>query len=88
MRHFIHAALLGGPLIFVGCGVLAFAGSFRVGGVAGDGGWKTGVRVFAGGCFALAFVLARQAVKRRKQVARAIAIGEVSFLLTSLSPPS
>ncbi|ORY57398.1 plasma-membrane choline transporter-domain-containing protein [Leucosporidium creatinivorum] len=87
MRHFIHAALLGGPLVFVGCGVVAFAGSFAGSGVAGDGGWKTGVRVFAAGCFLLAYVLARQAVKRRKQVARAIAIGELATQTILEHPP-
>lgn len=79
MRHFVHAALLGGPLVFVGCGVVAFAGSFGSSGVAGDSGWKAGVRWFAVGCFALAFALGRSAISRRKQVARAIAIGEVSL---------
>lgn len=78
MRHFIHAALLGGPLLFIGCGVVAFAGSFGGSGVAGDSGWKAGMRWFAVGCFALAYVLGRAAISRRKQVARAIAIGEVS----------
>lgn len=79
MRHFINAVLVGGPLVFVVCGVVAFAGSLGGSGAAGDSGWKSGMRWFAFACFVISFVLARAAISRRKQVARACAIGEVSM---------
>lgn len=82
IRHVIHAALVGGPLIFAVCGVVALAGSFSSTGFAQSasdaGGWRLGVRLFALVCFGVAWMLARVALRRRKQVARAVAIGEVS----------
>ena len=74
MRHVVWAALVGGPAAFAACGVIAFAGSFA----GQSGGWKAGVRWFAVLCVVLSFVVGRAAVRRRKQVARAIAVGEVS----------
>lgn len=82
IRHVIRAALVGGPLIFATCGVVALAGSFTTTGFSQDGGWRTGVRIFALACFVMVYLLARAAISRRKQVARAIAIGEVNRIQT------
>jgi len=70
-------AVFGGPVVFVAAGIVAFAGSFATRGVASDGGWTTGVRWFAVACFVLAFVLGRTALSRRKELNRAISVGEV-----------
>ncbi|SCZ96051.1 BZ3500_MvSof-1268-A1-R1_Chr8-1g09971 [Microbotryum saponariae] len=87
MRHFINAALIAGPLLFIGAGVLSFGGSFGGIGAAGDKGWKTGMRWFAVACFVWAYVLGRAAVSRRKQVARAIALGELATQIILEHPP-
>ncbi len=84
MRHVVWAALVGGPAAFASCGVIAFTGSFA----GQNGGWKAGVRWFAVACAVLSFVVGRAAVRRRKQVARAIAVGEVSRLLSQKHSPS
>ena len=80
-------AVFGGPVVFVAAGIVAFAGSFATRGVASDGGWTTGVRWFAVACFVLAFVLGRTALSRRKELNRAISVGEVRPTFTpSLFP--
>ncbi|BGP44098.1 hypothetical protein JCM10450v2_008315 [Rhodotorula kratochvilovae] len=80
-------AVFGGPLLFVATGFIAFAGSFSVAGVASDRGWKIGVRWFALGCFLLAFVLGRTALSRRKELNRAISVGELACQTVLSHPP-
>ncbi|GAA6053988.1 hypothetical protein JCM3770_002406 [Rhodotorula araucariae] len=80
-------AVFGGPLLFVATGILAFAGSFSAEGVASDRGWKIGVRWFAVGCFLLAFVLGRTALSRRKELNRAISVGELACQTVLSHPP-
>ncbi|SCV67256.1 BQ2448_5902 [Microbotryum intermedium] len=87
MRHFINAALIAGPLLFIGAGVLSFGSSFGGTGAAGDRGWKAGMRWFALVCFVWAYVLGRAAISRRKQVARAIALGELATQIILEHPP-
>lgn len=77
-------SVFGGPLLFAGTGVVAFAGSFSSGGVAQDGGWKAGVRWLAVLCFVAAFILGRTALSKRKQLQRAISVGEVRRRLSPL----
>lgn len=73
-------SIFGGPLLFCATGIVAFAGSFSRSGVASDAGWTTGVRWFAVLCFVLAFFLGRTALSRRKELNRAISVGEVRAL--------
>lgn len=75
----LRFAIYGGPaLLFVVTGIVAFAGSYGLGGgVASDRGWKVGVRWLAGGCFVMGFGLFRSAVARRKELNRAISVGQV-----------
>ncbi|GAA5919214.1 hypothetical protein JCM6882_002779 [Rhodosporidiobolus microsporus] len=80
-------SIFGGPLLFVGVGVVAFAGSFAMQGVASDGGWKSGLRCFATVCFAAAFVLGRTAMSRRKELNRAISVGELACQTIISNPP-
>ncbi|KPV72790.1 uncharacterized protein RHOBADRAFT_55473 [Rhodotorula graminis WP1] len=80
-------AVFGGPVLFVATGIVAFAGSFATRGVASDGGWTTGVRWFAVACFVLAFVLGRTALSRRKELNRAISVGELACDTVLNHPP-
>ncbi|BGP20959.1 hypothetical protein JCM10213_007124 [Rhodosporidiobolus nylandii] len=80
-------SVFGGPLLFAGTGVVAFAGSFSRAGVASDAGWKTGVRWFAVLCFVVAFVLGRTALLKRKQLNRAIMVGELACQTILSHPP-
>ncbi|GAA5849278.1 hypothetical protein JCM9279_006434 [Rhodotorula babjevae] len=80
-------AVFGGPVLFVATGIVAFAGSFATQGVASDGGWTTGVRWFAVACFVLAFVLGRTALSRRKELNRAISVGELACDTVLSHPP-
>jgi hypothetical protein len=75
----LRFAIYGGPaLLFVVTGIVAFAGSYGLGGgVASDRGWKVGVRWLAAGCFVMGFGLFRSAVARRKELNRAISVGQV-----------
>ncbi|GAA5831608.1 hypothetical protein JCM11251_000767 [Rhodosporidiobolus azoricus] len=76
-----------GPFLFVATGVIAFAGSFSMQGVASDAGWKTGVRWFSVVCFVAAGVLGRAAVGRRKGLNRAVAVGELACETILTHPP-
>ncbi|GAA5913709.1 hypothetical protein JCM8208_003862 [Rhodotorula glutinis] len=80
-------AVFGGPVLFVATGIVAFAGSFATRGVASDRGWTTGVRWFAVACFVLAFVLGRTALSRRKELNRAISVGELACETVLSHPP-
>ncbi|GAA6003949.1 choline transporter-like family protein [Rhodotorula paludigena] len=80
-------SIFGGPLLFCATGIVAFAGSFSRSGVASDAGWTTGVRWFAVLCFVLAFFLGRTALSRRKELNRAISVGELACQ-TVLSHPA
>ena len=81
----LRFAIYGGPaLLFVVTGIVAFAGSYGLGGgVASDRGWKVGVRWLAAGCFVMGFGLFRSAVARRKELNRAISVGQVRLSLCS-----
>lgn len=77
MKHLVAVALVGGPLVLVGCGVVSWAGSFGSSGAESDRGWKIGVRWFGTACFLAAFVLGRVGLARRKSVSRTIKVLEV-----------
>ncbi|TKA50643.1 hypothetical protein B0A53_06371 [Rhodotorula sp. CCFEE 5036] len=85
----LRFAIYGGPaLLFVVTGIVAFAGSYGLGGgVASDRGWKVGVRWLAAGCFVMGFGLFRSAVARRKELNRAISVGQLACQ-TVLAHPS
>ncbi|GAA5872411.1 hypothetical protein JCM3774_004513 [Rhodotorula dairenensis] len=83
----LRFAIYGGPALFVVTGVVAFAGSWLGEGVATDRGWKIGVRWLAVACFALSLVLFRSAVARRKELNRAISVGQLACQ-TVLAHPS
>ncbi|GEM11914.1 choline transporter-like family protein [Rhodotorula toruloides] len=76
LRTLLTLSILGAPFVFSATGIIAFAGSFGTSGVEADRGWKTGMRVFSVACFALAFAVGGEAVKRRKEMDRAINVGE------------
>ncbi|GAA5852117.1 hypothetical protein JCM8547_000162 [Rhodosporidiobolus lusitaniae] len=80
-------SVFGGPLLFAGTGVVAFAGSFSTSGVANDAGWKAGVRWFAVLCFVVACVLGRTALAKRKQLQRAISVGDLACQTILSHPP-
>ena len=80
LRPLLTLSIFVGPFLFACIGVTALSGSFGVKGVEQDQGWRTGMRVFAVICIALSVVLGRASIKRRKELNRAILIGEVSFL--------
>ncbi|GAA5992592.1 hypothetical protein JCM10908_002679 [Rhodotorula pacifica] len=83
----LRLAIYGGPALFVVTGITAFAGSWMGEGVARDRGWKVGVRWLAVGCFVLALGLFRSAVARRKELNRAISVGQLACQ-TVLAHPS
>ena len=79
LRPLLTLSIFVGPFLFACIGVTALSGSFGVEGVEQDQGWRTGMRVFAVVCIALSVILGRASIKRRKELNRAILIGEVSF---------
>ncbi|GAA6016728.1 hypothetical protein JCM10207_000161 [Rhodosporidiobolus poonsookiae] len=80
-------SVFGGPLLFAGTGIVAFAGSFASAGVASDAGWRVGVRWLAVGCFVAAFVLGKAALVRRRELGRAISVGELACQTILSHPP-
>ncbi|GAA6030565.1 hypothetical protein JCM8097_006211 [Rhodosporidiobolus ruineniae] len=84
----LAASLFLGPLVFAASGVVAFVGSFAVtDGVRSDKGWRNGVRWFAGICFVAAFGLGRMALGKRKQLNRAVMVGELACETVLSHPP-
>lgn len=77
LRTLLTLSILGAPFVFSATGIIAFAGSFGTSGVEADRGWRVGMRLFSVACFVLAFLVGGEAVKRRKEMDRAINVGEV-----------
>ncbi|BGP36036.1 hypothetical protein JCM10296v2_007888 [Rhodotorula toruloides] len=87
LRTLLTLSVLGAPFVFSATGIIAFAGSFGTSGVEADRGWKVGMRVFSVACFVLAFLVGGEAVKRRKEMDRAINVGELACQTVLSHPP-
>lgn len=77
LRPLLTLSIFIGPFLFALTGLIAFSASFGDSGVEGDRGWKLGMRVMALTCVLMSLVLGRASIKRRKELNRAVLVGEV-----------
>ncbi|GAA6007714.1 hypothetical protein JCM11491_003937 [Sporobolomyces phaffii] len=87
LRPLLTLSIFIGPFLFSLIGVIAFLASFGQRGVERDAGWKTGVRLFALGCVVTSWLLGRASINRRKELNRAILVGELACQTIIHHPP-